>query len=64
MIYDRGRRGKINGVYRAKYLETDGDSDKAAIALAKKVEEITDVPISYYMMVNFDGFKKFIDTLG
>jgi len=63
VIYDNWRRGKINGVYRAKYLETDGDTDKAAMALAKKVEEITDVPISYYMMVNFDGFKKFVDTL-
>lgn len=64
VIYDNWRKGKINGVYRSKYLETDGDEDKAAMALARKVEEITDVPISYYMMINFDGFTEFIDTLG
>jgi len=63
VIYDGGRRGKINGIYRAKYLET-GDEDKAAKALAKKVEEITDVKIPYYAMVNFDGFVKFVDALG
>ena len=32
--------------------------------LADKLEEIMGLPISYYAMIDFNGFKNVIDTLG
>lgn len=61
--YNAWWKGKINGVYWSEYLNNGRDDDAAAKALAKTVSDITDVPIDYYMMVDFDGFVAFIDSL-
>ncbi len=39
--FSSGLKARINGLYRAKYLDTDGDEDAAAGVLADKVAEIT-----------------------
>jgi len=46
------------------YLDSGEDHEVAIKALMDKVSEITGVPISYYAMVDFDGFVSFIDQLG
>ena len=50
---------KINSIYQY------GISNKVeAQPIKKTVEEITGTPIHYFMILNFDGFKKIIDDFG
>lgn len=54
---------KINyaHAYGEQYLKNQGGGP----ALSKKVvSEILDLPVHYYIRLDFDGFKKFIDALG
>jgi len=54
---------KINeNYYRAK-INFD-DSTKGLEHVSKKIEEITGIPIHYYVKIDFDGFKELIDVLG
>lgn len=54
---------KIN--YAHAYGEQNLKDEGGGPALSKKVvSEILDLPIHYYVKIDFDGFKKFIDTLG
>ncbi|MDD2870675.1 MAG: LCP family protein [Candidatus Gracilibacteria bacterium] len=62
--YPEGLRdGKINGLYASvthKY-----DSKKEGIkAIQEKITLMTGEEIDYYINVDFDGFKKIIDTIG
>lgn len=50
---------KINGLYKI------GLSQKLGVGPIKKtVEQLTGLPIDYYLVVDFDGFTKIIDDLG
>lgn len=51
-----GGRGtsKINSVYAAKGMS----------GIINQVKDLTGLPINYYLMVNFEGFRKAIDVLG
>ncbi len=53
--------GKINAVYA--YNATSNPREGIKI-LSQKIKEITDIPINYYVLANFEGFKKIIDIVG
>ena len=62
---------KINAVFagaKQKALRTDKDKGKAEAAgieaLKKSVTEILGMPIHYYTMVDFEGFKQAVDAVG
>lgn len=65
---------KINAVYaNAKYKVLNGrkidnqksEAEKAGIAaIQKEISDDMGIPIHYYVMVDFAGFKKAIDTVG
>lgn len=59
-----GGYGKINGDYASLYYHYERDKVQAASGFAKKITEITGVPIQYYFMIDFHGFETFIDKLG
>ena len=61
--YDRGGWWRINSIFASKYLKTKS-IPKAAAVLQKKVEEITWIPLNYYVIVDFKGFENFVDELG
>lgn len=54
-------RGKINSIYayRAAYNPRDGIK-----ILSQEIKKIAGLPINYYVIANFEGFKKIIDTIG
>lgn len=60
--YDWRRWSRINFVFANKFLKTR-DWDKSAKAVEEKIEEITWVKINYYIVVDFSGFEKMIDSL-
>ncbi len=49
-----GGYAKINSVYIAKGMS----------GVIKQVGELTGLPINYYLMVNYEGFRKAVDVLG
>ncbi|MFH1049161.1 MAG: LCP family protein [Patescibacteria group bacterium] len=53
--------GKINAIYayRAKNNPRDGIK-----ILSQEIKKITGIPINYYVIANFEGFKKIIDVVG
>ena len=53
--------GKINSVYARRASENPRDGIKI---LSQEIKKITDIPINYYVIANFDAFKKIIDTIG
>lgn len=62
---------KINSVYATykQQAEYEGKNKKQAHeagigAIEKTVEDVIDLPINYYAMVDFDGFRKAINTVG
>lgn len=60
--YNERNGAKINFVFAQEYLKTR-DYGKAAFATKSKVEEITWININYYVVVDFSGFEKVIDSL-
>ncbi len=68
---DGGGSSKINAVFaNAKDSalakgKTNADAEKAGFAaIQKKVTEVAGVPINYYAIVDFVGFREAIDTVG
>lgn len=59
-----GGYGKINGDFASLYYHYENDLLQAGSGFAKKLTQITGVPISYYFMIDFKGFEKMIDQLG
>jgi len=53
-VHESGRYGRINALY----------SKGGEKLVAKKVTEITGLPVHYYITMDFKGFRKTIDTLG
>jgi LCP family protein required for cell wall assembly len=54
LVKTDGRYYKINALY----------SKGGEVLLANKVSEITGLPVHYYVTMDFEGFRKIIDTLG
>jgi LCP family protein required for cell wall assembly len=53
--------GKINAVYA--YRAKDNPRDGIKI-LSQEIKQITGIPINYYVIANFEGFKKVVDIVG
>lgn len=52
---------KINSAYA---LEEEINRGRGAEFTSQVIEDIFDVPIHYYIVVNFDGFRNLVDALG
>lgn len=50
---------KINSVYQYSL-----NQEKGAALIQETVEEITGLPLHYFLIIDFDGFEKVIDALG
>ncbi len=61
--YDRGWGWRINSIFAYEYLKSKS-IPKAAQALQDKMEEVTGIPLNYYVIVDFAGFENFVDELG
>jgi LCP family protein required for cell wall assembly len=55
---------KINSVYQYGLSAFSENQNQAAELVEKTIEEITDLPINYYVILNFSGFEKIIDSVG
>jgi polyisoprenyl-teichoic acid--peptidoglycan teichoic acid transferase len=58
-IPDTSYSTKINSIYQYGL-----DNDKGVESMKKTVEDVTGIPIHYYIILDFDGFKKIIDDIG
>ena len=54
---------KINSVYQYGLSNSDKNKGAAAATVARTVEDIIALPINYYVILNFNGFEKIIDSL-
>lgn len=61
--YDKTSEFKINNLY-AHEIEKTNDTKKAGETTANIISKIVGVPIHYYIRIDFEGFKKIIDSLG
>ena len=59
-----GYKGKINATYYCKQNDANGDRDVAARYFAKKITEVTDVQIQYYVAVDFRVLRDVVNILG
>lgn len=59
-----GYKGKINATYYCKQEDADGDADVASRYFAKKITEVTDVQIHYYLAVDFRVLRDVVNILG
>jgi LCP family protein required for cell wall assembly len=55
---------KINSVYQLGLNNSGRDSRVAAEIILKTVEDATSLKLDYYVILNFNGFEKIIDSLG
>lgn len=53
--------GKINAIYA--YRAKDNPRDGIKI-LSREIKKITGIPINYYVLANFEAFKKIVDVVG
>ena len=58
-----GIQTKINSIYQIGLNETKNDSE-AINPLISSIKEVTSLDLHYYTILNFDGFKKIIDSIG
>jgi len=63
VTYHRWGTGRLNGAYRAKYIDSWDDHEAGAEYLMEKVSEITGIYLQYYAFVSFDGFVSYVDEL-
>jgi len=57
-------QSKINSVYQIGLKSNNRDPQKAAELIENTVEEITSLDINYYVILDFEGFEKIIDSIG
>ncbi|MFA5925907.1 MAG: LCP family protein [Parcubacteria group bacterium] len=62
-IPDTSSYTKINALY-ARGVDRNGKATEGIEDLKSALTDITGLPIHYYVALDFDGFKKFIDELG
>jgi len=55
---------KINSVYQNALNSSEKNKQKSAEIVRGAVEEITSLDMDYYIILNFDGFQKIIDSAG
>lgn len=55
---------KINSVYQLGLNNSGKDPRVAAEIILKTVEDATSLKLHYFVILNFDGFEKIIDSLG
>ena len=60
--YNKYSWWRINYIFAKEYLKTR-NYEKAAQKLKEKINQITWIKINYFVVVDFGGFEKFIDTL-
>ncbi|MDQ1284573.1 MAG: Cell envelope-related transcriptional attenuator [Patescibacteria group bacterium] len=53
---------KINSVYQSSLSSTGKDKEQSAEIARDTVEEITSLDMEYYVILDFDGFQKIIDS--
>ncbi len=63
VTYHRWGRGRLNGTYRAKYLDSGDDHEAGAEYLMEKITQITGIHLQYYAFVSFEGFVRYVDSL-
>lgn len=59
-----GYKGKINATYYCKLEDVNQDKDVAARYFAKKITEVTDVQLQYYVAVDFRVLRDVVNILG
>ncbi|HLJ35610.1 MAG TPA: LCP family protein [Ktedonobacteraceae bacterium] len=59
-----GNYGKINSVYENAAKYNNADPVAGGDAAAQKVSLITGLDVKYWLTINFQGFKEFIDSIG
>lgn len=59
-----GNMSKINSVYQIGLSENSEFSEPGIDLIKKTVSEITNLPIHYYVVLNFDGFERIVDAIG
>jgi len=62
-VPDLNFQSKINSVYQYG-LNTYKDNGRAAELVSATIKNITSLDIDYYVVLNFDGFEKIIDSIG
>lgn len=55
---------KLNSVLSRAYNHNGYNLEQAAFSLMHKAEQITNLTIPYYAMIDFDGFIQVVDSLG
>jgi len=63
-IPNSGVQTKINSAYQYGISLNNGDEKKAAEGVEKIISNLTSLNIDYYVILNFDGFTKVIDSVG
>jgi polyisoprenyl-teichoic acid--peptidoglycan teichoic acid transferase len=56
--------GKINSLYEWALYRNEKNIDLAAKEVIEKLQEITNITIPYYAMIDFKWFEEFVDSLG
>lgn len=64
-VYDKEAdiRGKVNSVFAWSYRRTR-DLDASAKELSAMLYKITSIDAPYYALIDFNGFKELVDTVG
>jgi LCP family protein required for cell wall assembly len=67
-VFGTTYQGKINSLWTAARLRSDlfagNNAQRGYIALKQTISYLYQIPINYYVEVNFDGFRKVVDALG
>ncbi|HVA86661.1 MAG TPA: LCP family protein [Candidatus Saccharimonadales bacterium] len=67
-VFGTTYQGKINSLWTAARLRSDlfpgNDAQRGYIALKQTIAYLYQIPINYYVEVNFDGFREVVDALG
>lgn len=63
-VPENGTQMKINSMYQYGKNLSPGNLQEAITPLQKTLEEITSLEINYWVILNFEGFKKIIDAVG
>ncbi len=59
-----GQYTKINAVYSSAAGYTNKDPKAGGDAAAQKIALVTGLDVKYWVTINFDGFRKLIDSIG
>lgn len=63
-IPDANFKSKINSVYQYGLEQSPDDIGKAIEPIEKTIKNITSLDIDYWAVMNFDGFRQVVDSIG